>query len=253
MLSYPLPNQRTACKFLFLPFESCSQSARFLFSNCLEWNFFYLLYVRESDNREKWQYIRIPKGAIRNRIRDLGQCPVMNISIPEDSSAVIMPNITTYSSALVLCKKARSSSDCKPIVNVINGKLTYYISEYKERFSVWKHDLVVENASKWLAGEYQLLYQLSEICLQQFFLDVLALGSRHTRYGAIAAIVSVPTLVVLFVLRWKCKGKRATPPSTGVPVLGNGPLHLVATEIEEPGINTRSKGSGGESCMNGIV
>ncbi|KAL8213025.1 UNVERIFIED_CONTAM: hypothetical protein K2H54_060254 [Gekko kuhli] len=122
---------------------------------------------------------------------------------------------------------------------------------YTAHFSVSEHGLVVVNATRLLRGEYQLCNRLRENCLQRFFLNVLASGSEHTHYGAIAAVAAALLVLGLFALWWKQRRGRPAHPSTGVPDTGNESLHPGVMGTEGTRINIPNRDSG--KAANGVL
>ncbi|XP_077180666.1 uncharacterized protein LOC143831512 [Paroedura picta] len=129
------------------------------------------------------------------------RCPVVNFSIPEGSSEMIMPNMSDYHSALLFSKvNQSSSSSCQRILNIKNCTLNSYLSQYTAHFSISECGLKVMNASRFLIGEYHLSYQLSEDCLQRISLDVTASAFKRARYGVLVAVPLVVVVVVVVML-----------------------------------------------------
>ncbi|XP_061478088.1 uncharacterized protein LOC133382404 [Rhineura floridana] len=99
-------------------------------------------------------------------------CPSDNFSIPEGSSGMTIANISK-NATLVLCHKNSSSSHWEDILSIsTKGDMDVFIGAYEEHFSVSANALVIKNASKWLAGGYQLADLLHRSCVQLFILSM---------------------------------------------------------------------------------
>nr|XP_034963087.1 uncharacterized protein LOC118081060 [Zootoca vivipara] len=109
---------------------------------------------------------------------DRWHCPSANLSIPEGSSGMIIPNkILNHSNSLPLYKKNHSSSSWQYILSIAKRHLNHSVGTYEADIYISDSGLSVKNAYEGLAGEYQLVYQQNESCVLQFFLNIP--GSTH--------------------------------------------------------------------------
>ncbi|KAH1183079.1 uncharacterized protein LOC123344966 [Mauremys mutica] len=109
-----------------------------------------------------------------------GACRLYNLSVPEGSSGHVEINIPKNIPVSTLYKMqttiaaAASDSACHSILLLTNqGKRNYYNSTYRGRISLSDRLLfTVKNASEWMAGEYQVITDLSKTCTARINLTV---------------------------------------------------------------------------------
>ncbi|XP_032998479.1 uncharacterized protein LOC117042967 isoform X2 [Lacerta agilis] len=164
---------------------------------------------------------------------DPWNCPSANLSIPEGSSGMIIPNnILNHSNSLALNKNHHSSSSWEHILSIAKRHLNHSVGTYEEHFYISDSGLSVKNAYEGLAGEYQLVYQQNtgRSCVYQFFLNIPVSGRRHDyAYGALGLAIFLVLCFAMY-LCWKRRDKDTAQLGGG---LANGTLPPGSPEVQE--------------------